>query len=368
MKIIDRYILSVFFRFFLMGAGLLVTLFVLIMFFELVGDFVHYEASLGLMFRYFAEKIPEALYYMTPMAVLAAAILSFSLMSRNREALALMSSGVSVIRLAAPVLAGAALISALSFLDGEYVMPKAFKRAEDVMRRQVKGMQDVSFLRQNRVWIKTSNEDMWNIGYLDPVGGVLYDVNVIRLARDMGGFDLIISAAKVYKSPVGPLWAFENGVERRFDASGAITESAFQKREYEMRLEFAELKRAEKAPEEMNFAEITSYIRHIKTAGYNDVRYSVDRYVKLSFPLISIVMAFISIPLGLGGGGGRATGALSGITLTAIIGFAFWFLFSMGVSMGHGGKLPPLVAATGAHFLFLSAAAYMMLSGFHTRE
>jgi lipopolysaccharide export LptBFGC system permease protein LptF len=45
------------------------------------------------------------------------------------------------------------------------------------------------------------------------------------------------------------------------------------------------------------------------------------------------------------------------------MGFVFWFFFSMAVSMGHSGKLPPLVAASGAHVLFLSGALYLMLSG-----
>jgi lipopolysaccharide export system permease protein len=365
MKIIDRYIMAVFARFFLMAGGLLVTLFVLILFFELIGDFVRYKAPLDLILRYFLFKAPEAVYYMTPMAVLAAATLTLSLMSKDREILALMSSGVSAGRIAAPILAFAAIISVLAFLDSEYVMPQAFKKSEDIHRRQVKKVQDVSFLRQNRVWIKTANEDMWNIGYLDAKNSLLYDVNLIRFAGDMGGFSQIISAAKVYRAPIAG-WTFENGIERTFDKAGGITESAFQKRDYELGLEFAELKQAEKMPQEMNFSEITGYIKHIKTAGYNDIRYSVDRYVKLTFPLISLVMAFIAIPFGLGIGG-RASGALPGITFTVIIGFVFWFSFSMAVSMGHSGKLPPLVAASGAHVLFLTAALYLMLSAPRSR-
>jgi lipopolysaccharide export system permease protein len=111
----------------------------------------------------------------------------------------------------------------------------------------------------------------------------------------------------------------------------------------------------------MNFAEITSYIEHIRKVGYEDTRYTVDRYVKITFPLISVVMAFIAIPFGLRAPS-RAGGAMGGITLAVTLGFAFWFIFSMAVSLGHSGKLPPLAAAGGAHLLFLGGAAYALLS------
>jgi lipopolysaccharide export system permease protein len=297
---------------------------------------------------------------MAPMAVLAASVLSFSMMSKDREVLALMTGGVSAFRISLPLLGGAVLVSGLAFLDSEYLMPPAYKTAENIYRHQVKKQTDTSFLRQDKLWIKTANEDMWNIGFVDLKNKLLFDVSVLRFSPDMRGFAMIIFAGKAFKSGQNG-WIFLDGTERKFDKNGEITESAFQRRSYDLTLDFGELKQAAKVPQEMNFAEITAYIKRIKTAGYNDIRYTVDRYIKISFPLISLVMAFLAIPFGLHTGG-RSSGALSGITLTVIIGFIFWFFFSMGVSMGHSGKLPPLVSATGAHLLFMFGSLYLLLS------
>lgn len=360
MKILDRYVLAVFFRFFLMGLGLLVTLFVLIMFFELIGEFVKYKAPLTTIANYFFNKLPEAAYYMTPMAVLAGAILAFSMMSKDREVLAVMTGGVSTFRISLPLLCGAAFIAVFAFLDSEFVMPRSFKKSEDILHHQVKKQADATFFKQDRIWLRTADEDIWNIGFLDATKQVLNDVTVVRFSKDMGGFSTIISAKKAYKSVRGG-WVFEEGIERKFDAHGEVSESAFASNTYGLKLDFGELKQAVKVPQEMNFAEITKYIHRIKTAGYNDIRYSVDRWVKITFPLISLVMAFIAIPFGLNTGG-RTGGTLSGITVSVIIGFVFWFAFSMTVSMGHSGKLPPFLSAMGAHLLFIFGTMYVMLS------
>ena len=363
MKIIDRYVLSIFFSFFFGAITLLVTLFTLILFFELIADFISSKAPLYLMAAYLLNKLPEAAYYMAPMAVLAASILSLSLMSKDREVMILMSCGISALRITLPLIGGAMLIATFAFLDSEYLMPHAWIKSEDIYRSDVKKMEGLGHIRQNMVWIKTG-EDIWNIGYLDVKNGILHDVNIMRFRPDKSGFASIISARKGYRR--GAQWTFEEGIERRFTNGIGVEESPFTARNYSFALDFKELKHAEKAPQEMNFREITSYIEHIKRAGYEDIRYSVDRYVKITFPLISVVMAIISIPFGLKTG--RSVGAFSGIAIAVMIGFVFWFLFSMGVSLGHSGKLPPLAAAGGAHLVFLGAGVYAMLSGFHARE
>jgi len=364
MKIVDRYILSVFFRFFISAMVVLITLFTLILFFELIGDFISSKAPLYLMGAYLAHKMPEAAYYMAPMAVLAASILSLSLMTKDKEVMIMMSCGVSPLRIARPLIGGTILVAAFAFLDSEYLIPQAWMKSEDIYRHQVKKIEDFGSVRQNMVWIKTGRDDMWNIGYLDVSNGLLHDVNIMRFTPDRSGFDFIISAKTGYRQ--GTQWVFEDGMERRFANGAEVAELPFRKKNYGFTLDIAELKHAEKVSQEMNFREITSYIEHIKRSGYENVRYDVDRYVKITFPLISVVMGIIAIPFGLKARQGGV--AFSGITFAVMIGFSFWFLFSMGVSLGHSGKLPPLVAAGGAHLLFLFAGAYAMLSGFRPRE
>lgn len=364
MNILDRYVYGLFFRYFIGGMALLTALFSMIVFFEVVGDFVGAGSPPGLMAAYFFYRIPEAVYYMAPMAVLIASILALSIMTGQKETMVLMSCGVSAFRITRPIVAAALLIAAGTFMLGEYVLPAAWANADDIWRHKVKQYRDISSVKQNRIWIKSDSGEIWNIGFLDLAHGTLHDVTVIELAPGNEGFAAVIQARTGRQGTGG--WILADVRERRFTPEGDAGDETFAEKAYPFALGAGELEHAEKKPEEMSLREIAAYVAQIEKAGYKNPRYTVDMYAKVTFPLISVVMAALAIPFGLKSR--RTGGAFAAVTLAAALGFMFWFFYSMGISLGHAGKLPPPLAAGGPHLLFLLAAAYIFLSGYHTRE
>lgn len=365
MNILDRYIYGLFLRYFLGGMALLTSLFAMIVFFEVVGDFVRAGSSVGLMAAYFFYRLPEAVYYMTPMAVLTASIIALSIMTRQKETMVLMSCGVSASRITRPIVVAALLIATGTFMLGEYVLPSAWANATEIWNIKVKGYRNISSVKQSSVWIKSESGEIWNIGLFNLAGGKFNGLTVIETAPGNEGFATIIQA-DTGRFNQGGGWTFNHVRERHFNPLGDAMDETFEEKTYPFALGVGELERAEKKPEEMNLREIAAYVAQIEKAGYKDPRYTVDMYVKITFPLISVVMAALAIPFGLKSR--RGGGALGAITLAASLGFIFWFFYSMGISLGHSGKLPPLLAAGGAHLMFLFAAAYIFLSGYHTRE
>ncbi len=365
MNILDRYVYGLFFRYFFGGMALLVTLFAMIIFFEVVGDFVRAGSSFGLIAAYFFYRLPEAVYYMTPMAVLTASIIALSIMTRQKETMVLMSCGVSASRITRPIVAAALLIAAGTFMLGEYVLPSAWVNAADIWNHKVKGYRNISSVKQNGAWIKSDSGEIWNIGFPNLAAGTLFDVTIIQIAPGNENFATIIQARTGRFEPGGG-WTFSNVRERHFTPAGDAADETFMEKTYPFALGAGELERAEKKPEQMNLREIAAYVGQIRKAGYKDTRYTVDMYAKVTFPLISVVMAALAIPFGLKSR--RGSGNLAAVTMAAALGFMFWFFYSMGISLGHSGKLPPPLAAGGAHLLFLFAASYIFLSGYHTRE
>ncbi len=365
MNILDRYVYGLFFRYFFGGMALLVTLFAMIIFFEVVGDFVHAGSSVGLIAVYFFYRLPEAVYYMTPMAVLTASIIALSIMTKQKETMVLMSCGVSASRITRPIVAAALLIAAGTFFLGEYVLPSAWGNATDIWNHNVKKYRNISSVKQSSVWLKSDSGEIWNIGFSNLAAGTLFDVTIIEITPGNENFAAIIHADTGHFAPGGG-WTFSNVHERRFTPAGEAADETFTEKTYPFALAAGELERAEKKPEQMNLREIAAYVDQIRKAGYKDTRYAVDMYSKVTFPLISVVMAVLAIPFGLKSRRGGST--LSAVTIAAALGFMFWFFYSMGISLGHSGKLPPPLAAGGAHLLFLFAAAYIFLSGYHTRE
>ncbi len=355
MKLIDRLLIGSFLKMFLGTLMVLLTLFELISFFDLIDDFVQHKADATLVIFYFILRLPEAVLNMAPMAVLIGAILTFSLISRSREVIIMMGAGLSVWRIAAPVLGAALVISMLNFMNGEYLLPPAWKEARNIFDYKIKKKQQNRLTKQNGIWIKADNGTIWNIGFLNTKNEQLSDVLIVSFSDKRNRFASIIGAKTAYRK--NDQWIFENGFERTFSDDGNFTEKKFKAKDISSSIEIDELKEAEKVPQEMNFKEIYKYVQAIRKAGYDDTRYTVDMYMKILFPLVCLVMAFIAIPFSIKTH--RAAGTLLGVTVGVFLGFIFWFFQSMGVSLGQSGKVAPLMATMMPHIIFTSYAIYM---------
>lgn len=365
MKIIDRYILAQFLKLFIGSLVVLVTLFTAISFFDLIDDFMAHHAAPALVIHYFILKLPEAAFFMTPMAVLIASILTYSLLSRNHEFTIMMSCGLSVLRITAPVLSAAFLLSYLSFLNGDLLIPASWEKAHKILKRDIKKQSGLGSGGYDRIWLKAESGAVWSISHIDMAAKKLRDITILEFSGDMSHFSSIIKARSAFQENDG--WVFENGIIRDFDGSGGFMEKPFEKKSFDYDVDFSAIKRFEKKTQAMSFGEIRSYIKRIREAGYDDTRYRVDMYVKIAFPLVGLVMAFIAMPFGLKTDR-RAGGFMGGISIAVLLGFIFWFLFSMGVSLGHSGKFPPLLAAMGAHMLFMLASGYMIIARYYPRH
>ena len=89
------------------------------------------------------------------------------------------------------------------------------------------------------------------------------------------------------------------------------------------------------------------------------VKYVVDLYAKTSVPLISLVVAILAIPFAL-----RATpsgGIVASLGMSLALGFSYWIFVSIGISLGHAGKAPAIVACWGPNVFFLVVGMYLWL-------
>jgi len=354
MKLIDRYILILFLKMFIASIAVFIVLFEVITFFDLIDDFIALKAPAKLVFFFFILKLPEAVFHLSPMAVLIGAILTFTLVSRSREVIIMMGSGLSVWRIAAPVLVASLLLSVLSFLNGDYLLPYALQKSRLIFDYKIRKQEVRSLARKNDVWIKSKDEKIWNITYFNVKTGIINGVTVLSFSPGKNRFTSIIHANIAYQR--NGAWIFRNGYERKFDKEGGFSEKRFNALKIRSTLEIAALKEAKKIPQEMDLTELREYARKIKSSGFDDTRYRVEIYRKISFPLVCLVMAFIAVPFSIKAG--DEAGILFGVITGVFLGFLFWFLDSMGTSLGLSGRLPPLISVTWAHIVFTLFAFY----------
>jgi lipopolysaccharide export system permease protein len=116
--------------------------------------------------------------------------------------------------------------------------------------------------------------------------------------------------------------------------------------------------RSLKRPEEMSYWQLKRFAEGVRREGYSPTRYLVDMNIKLAFPLVSLIMALIGIPLTLGL---RAGG--TPLAVCAGIGVCFLYLLILGLarSLGLSGILPPHLAAWLSNIVFFLFGTYLMM-------
>ncbi|MBK7551355.1 MAG: LptF/LptG family permease [Syntrophaceae bacterium] len=123
MTVLDRYVS----REFLMTFGFVLLaflcLYMLVDFFERIRMFLSNSATPGQIVAYHLYTVPSIVAMMMPACVLLATLITFGLLSRNQEIVAMKANGISLYRAALPVVAFSIAACALNFLLNEFVTP-----------------------------------------------------------------------------------------------------------------------------------------------------------------------------------------------------------------------------------------------------
>src|SRR6266508_3908694 len=103
----------------------LMTVYLVVDFFEKIRRFIRYDVELATLAEYFALRMPAIFFQIAPLAVLMATLLTLGVFSRNREITAMRSCGISLPRIAAPFFLFSAAVACVLFLFSAVIIPYA---------------------------------------------------------------------------------------------------------------------------------------------------------------------------------------------------------------------------------------------------
>jgi lipopolysaccharide export system permease protein len=353
MTIVTRYLLREFSRMAAAAAGGFLFLFIVIDFVERADEFLKYKVSPLEMFRYYLYGAPNIFILTSPVAVLLAVLITVSLRTRANEFTAIFSGGISLARACAPLLAGCAVIFALSLVASETVAPPANRKAREIARFAVSPGKVGAEFSLNRYWIRGAN-------------GILSAQVVHPERRELSGFQYLevdgdfrllrrVDARSAIFLEDGK-WFLREGTERRFSKNNIET-VRFTDRDFFFPETLLAFLVGETPPEEMTYAQLSDYVRDSLAHGYDVRRYEVDLNAKLSYPFLNIVISLLAIPIALRSP--RSGGVWRSIGAGLLIGFVCWIVLSASLSLGRKGLLPPLAAAWLPDLAIASAGVYL---------
>jgi LPS export ABC transporter permease LptG/LPS export ABC transporter permease LptF len=360
--IIDHYVLTSFlFYFFLLLVSFMMMTHVYT-FFELLSDVLKNGIPMVLMAKYLLYLTPMLVYQSTPVSVLVAVLVTFGILTKNNEVTAMKACGVSLYRLAIPVFLATTVLSVGLFAFDYYVIPDANK-TQDAIRNQIKGRPTQTYLDPNRKWIfGTGSSRIYYYKYFDALDGVMVNLHVYELDPQTFRLKRHIFAERARWEQGLNTWIFQDGWSRDFK-NGAETTGGFRPFKGQTST-FPELQeppgyflKEVKQDKQMNFHELSAYIRELQQSGFDTIRLQVQFHKKFAVPLFAIIMALISVPFAFLAAN---RGATAGIAVSFGIAIAYWAVSQLFEQVGYVSQLPAVLAAWAPDAIFSLFGLYFL--------
>ncbi len=356
--LLDDYVLRDFFVYLGMILSSFLVLVIVFTLFELLGDILRNQVPATVVAEYLLNVAPYLMYNVAPLVMLLAVLITFGVMQRSNEITAIKATGISIYRIVTPVIVAAAVLAVALFFADQFYLPHTNKRQE-ALHNQIKGRPAQTYLRPDRKWIFGQHNDIYYYQFFDPDRDQFGNVTVFQLDRASFAITRRIHAERAHWAENLNRWIYEKGWDRSLQGSAIVNYHPFEVATFPDLPETPSyFKKEVKQYTEMNYEELRRYIRDLQQSGFDVVRLRVELQKKLSYPLITLIMAVLAIPFSLSTG---KKGAITGVAVAVGIAMFYTVVSRLFEDMGDISQLPPALAAWSPDLIFILVGGYLIL-------
>ncbi len=355
--VVDRYVLRTFLFYLVVFLAAFIAVWYVFSFFELLNDMLARDKA-GRFVPYLYYLTPFLVYNTAPLAVMVSTLVCLGLLAKQHELTAFRACGVSLYRLALPILLVAAGLSGGLFALEESYLPEANRR-QDALRDEIKGRPPRTYLRPDRQWTFGLQDRIFYHRAFDSQSREFSGISVYDFRSEPFELSRHLHAENARWDPQRQAWVFRNGWVRDLDGIRTARFEEFGERAFPGIHEPPDyfLKR-DRHDQQMNLGQLRDYISDLTQSGFETVRLQVRMHKKLSFPLFAFSMALLAIPFAMRSGG-RGTVWPVCLGLGMIV--AYYATNALAEQLGRAGQLEPAVAAWAPCLLFAISGTYLML-------
>ncbi|HEX4643269.1 MAG TPA: LptF/LptG family permease, partial [Candidatus Acidoferrales bacterium] len=239
-QFLDFYLLRNFLFYFALLLAGFILLFEVFTFFDLLNDIARHRTGLLEVLNYFRLLSCYLFYQLAPLACLVAILVTLGVMTKNNELVAFKAAGVSLYRIALPLVGiGIIFAAGLVILDDTY-LPYANQRQNE-LRNMIKGNPAQTYFRPGQQWIfgdsgrnsgsdrasvlaasdsgdkANRNAKIYNYQLFDPDRKLFGDLSVFELDPRTFSLRRRVYAARAHWEPQQKAWILESGWIRDFE-------------------------------------------------------------------------------------------------------------------------------------------------------
>lgn len=330
-----------------------VLLFLVVDFFEKIRMFLSNHASVNQILAYFFCSIPMIIYYILPPTILLSTLMTFGSLSKHNEITAMKANGISIYRVSIPVIFFGACAAVFLFYFSELLVPASIQKTQHIIKVEIQKRKTLGYFKQDEIWYRSGNA-IYNFKYFDVDKNILKGVTINYLNPDFTLTSRVDARTAKWENDH---WVFYNVLEIHHAGESDPVLERSKEKIITLPERPDDFKVMQKDAENMGYFELKKYIRKIKSEGYDVIKYEVALHSKMALPIITIIMIFLAIPFSLRSE--RSGGMMHSAGVAIFIGFSYWIVNAIFISLGKSEFLPAWLAAWMANILFGTAAAIL---------
>ncbi len=338
MKLLDKYILKSVIEMFIMGVLVFTSIiFASDTFITLIKQISMYGIPFKIAFIIIILHLPSVFVMTIPMGVLLATVMTLNGLCLSSEITVMRACGIGLNRIAKPIFIFAIVMSFVSFILNETVVPVMTKQSTNLAIYAF-GQKNIPEGKHNFTFKEVKEggtlKRLFYVG--DCTNKVLHNITVLDASKD--DTIQILQAREGKTSPLG--WNFQKGAIYTITDSGKTLDTAlFNDTNIVFGMDLSK-EMDKNLANEHNFIQLLKFLAKSDRPDKRELE--INLFDKIALPLTTIVLVLIGVPLSITPPRVRYN---RGFLFSILIIFAYYLIRALSISFGEAGSLIPILAA-----------------------
>lgn len=298
----------------------------------------------ALFFQSILKGLPLLIEIVTPISILLATVLTYITLSKSSEIVAMMAAGVSLVQLLKPISACCIIISVFLYLNQSYLAPKL---GSDALMSIIQTTPNASKWR-------LYHDNLFYIYQAKKTNRTIEKAKIFKFDPENQVKEILQLKKLTFQNEQ---WKTESTNKIVFDDTDldqkTFNQSKYSKDQFPIVFE-KELINPKYAP----FQEVITQILNKKRGGIDNSEDVFAFYQKIALIISLFIMVVLALPFSLFAG--KSFNTRTGIVFAVILGFAYWLLDQIFMTLFRADILIAELAAFGANILFMGLALLLI--------
>jgi len=353
MKLLDRYLVIQFTKNLLLVLSSLLSIYLLVDFFERVDNFLEAQKSVAMAVKYLMLKVPFMYEQMIPVCILLAGIITLGVLNHHFEFMALMAGGISVTRIIRPLFAAAAFFTLISIIVGQWVLPPTLTETNRIWYEEVNRQVPKGIIRDGRTYFRGEN-GIFSFVRPDPEKTVFSNFTYASFSAAHGLKFLLTAETAAWQDNN---WQFRNGQINERSDKGEVSVSNFKEISFPFSETPADFFMPKYLITELSYSQL---LREAVASKFLGSAAWLEFHRRVSYIFLGIPLLLIGVPVLLASHKSKGRDLAVAIPVSCVMAFAAWGAWSAGQSMAQSAYLPPGLASWSIHILACALGFYLL--------